>query len=238
MKKLVFLYLVTFFPAALAAQTPAVAQLGAVSALKTADLAVPAPGAPEAVPAGKVLMLLDTASGKVEAVIPVGGGFIYAASGRFVPAVFNGSGYILQTGQYLPVVGGGRAKPDGLSGKWLGQGEWTYQGSGAHCYMNLEFEDTRDYLLRKGGYFDCGFVGLASEPAKFLKSGTQLLTEDGQPAGSYEGGVIKLNEAYSENVGIVTTIKVDGLHFDYSEIWTEKSGKELYVITGRLFTGG
>lgn len=233
MKKIVFLAAI-IFPAALYAQEPALAQLGGLSA--GAELsAAPAPQA--AAVAGTVL-LLDPRTGTVQPVIQVGGGFIYAATGQFVPAAFNGSGYILQSGQYLPIAGGSRVKPDGLTGKWLGHGEWTYQGSGAHCYMNLEFTDTKDYLERKGGYFDCGFVGLASEPAKFIKKGTQLLTEDGRPAGSYENNLITLNEAYSETVGIVTTIKADGLHFDYSEIWTEAGGKELYVITGRLFTGG
>ena len=136
------------------------------------------------------------------------------------------------------IPAGVRARPDGLTGKWLGQGEWTYQGSGAHCYMDLEFEDTPEYLFRKGGYFDCGFAGLASEPAKFVKKGTLLLDGDGGEAGSYVNDTVTLKEAYGANVDIVTVIKRDGLHFDYSEIWTEKSGRELYVITGRLFTGG
>ncbi|OGR62622.1 MAG: hypothetical protein A2X31_02300 [Elusimicrobia bacterium GWB2_63_22] len=217
-------------PVSGSAQTAALAQLGDLP-----QAAVPQASAPET---KGTLLLLDPRTGRAEVVLPVGGGFIFAASGKFQPAAFNGSGYVLPGGTYMPIVGGSRAKPDGLTGKWLGQGEWTYQGSGAHCYMNLEFVDTKDYLERKGGYFDCGFVGLASEPAKFAKQGTQLIAEDGQVAGSYENNVVTLNEAYSENVGIVTTIKVDGLHFDYSEIWTEANGKELYVITGRLFTGG
>jgi len=126
----------------------------------------------------------------------------------------------------------------GLSGKWLGQGEWTYQGSGAHCYMNLSFEENDDYLIRKGGYFDCQVVGLNVEPARFRKKGTQLLNEDMNVIGSYENNIIKLNEVYSADVDIFTTIKVDGLHFDYSEIWKKKDGSELYNISGRLFTGG
>ncbi len=233
MKKIVFLFVLSVIPASLSAQTAALTQLGGADALTAA--AVPAVSSPEA---KGTLLLLDPRTNKVEVVIPAGGGFIFAATGKFQPAAFNGSGYVLPGGLYMPVVGGSRAKPDGLTGKWLGQGEWTYQGSGAHCYMNLEFTDSKNYLERKGGYFDCGFVGLASEPAKFAKQGTQLIAENGQVAGSYENNVITLNEAYSETVGIVTTIKVDGLHFDYSEIWTGSDGKELYVITGRLFTGG
>ncbi|OGR43830.1 MAG: hypothetical protein A2X35_08955 [Elusimicrobia bacterium GWA2_61_42] len=247
MKKTAFLFLITLLPAALAAQQTALAQLDGLAAVKAADApqaALPSAPAPQAKSA---LLLLDPRTGKVEVVIPTGGGFIYAASGKFVAAVFNGSGYITSSGQYLPVVGGGRkAAPGrqaaraglGISGNWLGWGEWTYQGSGAHCYMDMAFEEGADYLFRKGGYFDCGMVGLAVEPARFVKKGTQLLDEAGQAAGSYENNVITLNEVYSESVDIFTTIKRDGLHFDYSEIWKLKDGSELYNISGRLFTGG
>ena len=188
-----------------------------------------------------VVMLLDPRTGRAQPVIQVGGGFIYANTGQFVAAVFNGSGYILPNGQFYPVVGGrSSANPDNrLTGKWTGWGEWTYQGSGTRCEsMTLTFEDGNEYLDRKGGYFDCGFVALASEPGRWLKRGTDLIDESGAVAGSYENGNVTLKEAYGENVDIVTTIKVSGLHFDYSEIWTEKSGRPLYVITGRLFTGG
>jgi len=200
---------------------------------------IPALDAAAASSRGTVL-LLDPRTGKVQPVIQVGGGFIYAATGQFVPAVFNGSGYILQTGQFLPVVGGRSSNPENrLTGKWTGWGEWTYQGSGTRCdVMWLLFDDGKDYLERKDGYFDCGFVGLASEPARWTKKGSQLLDQNGADAGSYENGNVVLKEAYSENVDILTTIKVSGLHLDYSEIWTEKSGRELYVITGRMFTGG
>ncbi|MCM2266604.1 MAG: hypothetical protein NDI60_02390 [Elusimicrobiales bacterium] len=143
-------------------------------------------------------------------------------------------------GQSLPAADGRAANPENsLAGKWTGWGEWTYQGSGTRCdVMWLIFEDKKDHLERKDGYFDCGFVGLASEPARWTKQGPLLLDQNGAEAGSYEKGTVVLKEAYSENVDILTTIKVSGLHFDYSEIWTEKSGRELYVITGRMFTGG
>lgn len=126
-----------------------------------------------------------------------------------------------------------------LAGKWTGWGEWTYQGSGTRCdMMTLTFAEGKDFLERKGGYFDCGVVALASEPARWTKKDGLLLDASGAEAGSYSGGAYTLREAYGENVGIVTKIKVSGLHFDYSEVWTEHAGRELYVITGRLFTGG
>lgn len=214
------------------AQESALAQLG----FAAARAEVPEASAPKA-----LQLVLDPRTGRTEAVIPAGGGFVYAASGKFQPAVFNGSGYILPDGRYLPVVGGGKAANPGnsLTGKWTGWGEWTYQGSGTRCtMMTLTFDDGKDYLDRKGGYFDCGFVALESEPGRWTKKDGLLFDANGAEAGSYGKGAFVLKEAYSENVDILTTIKVDGLHFDYSEIWTEKSGREIYVITGRLFTGG
>jgi len=240
MKKIIFLSVLALFPAALFAQTTALSQLGGAAALK--GICIPpaaVPAVPEASKDRNTLMLLDPRTGRVETVIPVGGGFIYASTGQFQPAVYNGSGYILSNGQYMPVVGGSRkAQPSGLTGKWLGWGDWTYQGSGTHCDMSMEFEEGADYLLRKGGYFDCSVVGLNIDPARFARKGTQLLDQKGAVVGSYEDNVITLNEAYDANVDIKTVIRVNGLHFDYSEIWTEKNGKELYNIQGRLFTGG
>ncbi|MBI5742980.1 MAG: hypothetical protein HY952_00360 [Elusimicrobia bacterium] len=238
MKPTTLLMILAALPASLRAQAPALAQLGGAAGERAVEFVQPAvPGPVDAVRNTQVL--LDPRTGKTFVAIPAGGGFIIASNGQFVAAAFTGSGYALPSGQYFPVVGKSRAKEDGLTGKWTGWGEWTYQGSGAHCdVMWLAFDDRKDYLERKGGYFDCGFVGLASEPAKFTKKGTQLLDVDGNPAGSYEGNVIKLNEAYSETVDIATTITVSGLHFDYSEIWTQKGGREIYVITGRMFTGG
>lgn len=242
---LTFVFALGLLPAAVSAQGAALAQLdGAAVAAPGVKAELPAaPGAE----ARRAQLLLNPATGKVEVVIPVGGGFIYAASGKFVPAVFNGSGYVTSDGQYLPLVGSRAAAKrndgpvrasGGLSGRWLGWGEWTYQGSGTRCdSMTLTFEDAPGYLDRRGGYFDCGFVALESLPARFTKRGTELLDESGAVAGSYEGNVVTLTEAYSENVDIFTTIKVDGLHFDYNEIWKDKGGKEIYVITGRLFTG-
>ncbi|MBI4350376.1 MAG: hypothetical protein HY550_02955 [Elusimicrobia bacterium] len=72
------------------------------------ELNLPLPQAAEAVtPRSRdTLTLLDPRNGKVYVVVPVSGGFINISTGLFVPAVYNGSGYVLPSGQYLPVVGG------------------------------------------------------------------------------------------------------------------------------------
>ncbi len=235
MKNIIALTLLCLLPSALRAEGPALDQLTAVPAAASALTEVPA-----ATPDKGTQVLVDPATGKAHVVIPVGGGFVYAQTGKFQPAVFNGSGYVLPDGRFLALAGSRGANPENnLTGRWIGWGEWTYQGSGTRCdVMTLTFEDGKDYLDRKGGYFDCGMVSLAVEPARFVKKGTQLLDQGGAAVGTYENSVITLTEPYSESVDIFTTIKRDGLHFDYSEIWRLKDGSELYNITGRLFTGG
>ncbi|HAH32203.1 MAG TPA: hypothetical protein DCL44_07820 [Elusimicrobia bacterium] len=230
MKKIMAFFVFAMLPMLAGAQGPALSQLGE----DIAQIVVPE----ASVVARNTVVLLDPRTGKTFVVIPTGGGFIYASNGQFVQAVYNGSGYILPSGQYLLVVGGVRQGSAGISGSWLGQGEWTYHGSGAHCYMSMEFEEGADYLFRKGGYFDCSVVGLNIDPARFVKKGTQLLDQDGLVVGSYENNEITLNEIYNNTVDITTIIKINGLHFDYSEIWREKEGSELYNIQGRLFTEG
>jgi hypothetical protein len=123
-----------------------------------------------------------------------------------------------------------------LSGKWIGQGEWTFDGSGSHCFMNLAYAENKDTLSRSEGYFDCDMVGLSIPEAQFKKEGTKLLNENNEVVGSYIGNEINIHEAYNENIDILTTIQVQNLHMDYKEVWTEKDGTILYKITGRLFT--
>ncbi|MFA6434911.1 MAG: hypothetical protein WCW52_09470 [Elusimicrobiales bacterium] len=125
-----------------------------------------------------------------------------------------------------------------ISGKWTGQGEWSYHGSGDHCYMSLSFEEGEDYLVRKGGYFDCSAVGMEIEPARYKKQGARLLDQDGEVIGSYENNVIRIKEPDTDNLEIFTTITISGLHFDYYEVWQKKDGTEIYNIRGRLFNSG
>lgn len=94
-----------FALAAPAAAQDAVSQLGA-AAPAAEELVIPAP---DFMPAAKTtFLLLDPRTGRTHVVIPAGGGFIYAATGRFEPAVYNGSGFILRDGTYMPVVGGAK----------------------------------------------------------------------------------------------------------------------------------
>jgi hypothetical protein len=123
-----------------------------------------------------------------------------------------------------------------ISGHWTGQGEWTYEGSGQHCFMNMSFKENQNKIERVGGSLDCDMVSLGIDSLTLTRSGKDLLDENNNIVGSYENDTLKMTEAYSESVDIKTEIKVNGLHFDYQERWVLKTGDEIYNITGRLFT--
>jgi hypothetical protein len=94
-----------FAMAAPAAAQDAMTQLGA-AAPAAEELVVPAP---DSVPAAKsTFILLDPRTGRTHVVVPAGGGFVYAQTGKFEPAVFTGSGFVLRDGTYMPVVGGAK----------------------------------------------------------------------------------------------------------------------------------
>jgi hypothetical protein len=73
-----------------------------------------------------VQVILNTQTGHTHNVIQTGGGFIDTATGQFYAATFNGSGYILPTGQYLPVVNGKRGDEAG-AGRWAALVEKTLE---------------------------------------------------------------------------------------------------------------
>lgn len=122
-----------------------------------------------------------------------------------------------------------------ITGHWSGWGDWTYEGSGTHCYsMKLDLEETDGLLTRHGGYFDCQIVALDVAPAQWEKRGNNLLI-DNQIVGSITDKGLHLEEKYSEEVKIITDITYDGNHMDYTETWFNKDQIVVYEITGRFF---
>jgi hypothetical protein len=122
-----------------------------------------------------------------------------------------------------------------FSGNWIGWGTWTYEGSGTHCdTMTLGFIETKDKIIRTGGYFDCQVVGLEVDAREWTKQGNNLLF-DGLVVGSFTENSIHLTEKYSETVKVVSDIVMNAGHFDYSESWYGKDDAEIYEIKGRLF---
>lgn len=124
----------------------------------------------------------------------------------------------------------------GLQGAWQGWGQWTFDGDGPGCPdMRIAFQENTQTLKRLGGYFDCGIAGLDLAEATFEKQNGNLVV-DGLVIGAYDGsGGYEYTEPYNEQTNVTTTIKVDGKHFDYQELWKQTDGRLLYRITGRFF---
>lgn len=82
---------------------------GALAQLPSGPAAAPAASLASSAPAAErgMLLLLDTRTGKTHVAVAAGGGFVYAATGKFQPAAFTGAGYVLPDGSYFAVVGGG-----------------------------------------------------------------------------------------------------------------------------------
>lgn len=123
---------------------------------------------------------------------------------------------------------------DGIHGDWTGWGQWTFEGSGTKCVMNLQFRESEKTLKRLGGKFDCDFVGMEIPEMEWTKEGGALFIE-GQKAGTFTETSILYTEKYSETVTVETSMQMDGRHVDYQEIWYEKNNEVLYEIKGRLF---
>lgn len=122
-----------------------------------------------------------------------------------------------------------------LQGKWMGFGQWNYQGSGTRCdVMTLGFSESHNKLQRLNGSFDCGMVSLDLPAQEFLRDGNNLLIGD-QIVGSVDGDRYQWTEQYSETVKVNNVILVEGTHLTYSETWIHKDGSTLYQISGRLF---
>lgn len=122
----------------------------------------------------------------------------------------------------------------GIHGDWTGWGQWSFEGSGTRCVMNLQFRDSERTLKRLGGKFDCDFVAMEIPEMEWVKDG-EALAIDGQKVGTLTEHAVSYTEKYSDTVTVETSIQIDGRHVDYQEIWYEKNNEVLYEIKGRLF---
>lgn len=119
-----------------------------------------------------------------------------------------------------------------VTGRWQGQGEWTYDGKGTNCpVMLLAYEETASSLKRTKGFFECGVVALHSDPIAWQRQGQELLL-DGQKAGVINETGFTASEGFSADVTVTTQFTIKDQTADYLEIWRGKDGKEIYVIRG------
>jgi hypothetical protein len=123
-----------------------------------------------------------------------------------------------------------------VSGKWIGWGEWTYEGQGTDCKtMLIRYQETETEFKRLGGTFDCGIVVLHSDPLSWERRGNDLYLSGVKAGVLYPNG-FETSEPYNDEGTMVHTKFVrEGNHADYEERWVSKDGSEIYLITGRLF---
>lgn len=123
-----------------------------------------------------------------------------------------------------------------VSGKWIGWGEWTYQGQGTDCpTMVIRYQETESEFKRLGGTFDCGIVVLHSDPLSWERRGSELYL-GGVKAGVVHPNGFETSEPYNDEGTMVhTKFLREGNHADYEERWVSKNGNEIYLIRGRLF---
>lgn len=122
-----------------------------------------------------------------------------------------------------------------VSGKWVGSGEWTYQGQGTDCpRMQIRFQEAQSEFKRLGGTFDCGIVLLHSDPLSWERRGNDLYL-DGVKAGAlYPDGFEASEPVNDEGTMAHTKFVREGNQAEYEERWVSKNGNEIYLIRGRL----
>jgi hypothetical protein len=122
-----------------------------------------------------------------------------------------------------------------IQGNWYGWGEWKYEGSGMKCMdVTLSFNENATKLTRTAGHFGCDLLTLDLPTLNLEKIGSQLIL--GQSvAGSFTDAHYQWSEAYSPKVRIDVSIDRSANHLDYTEIWIDSSGAQIYQIQARLF---
>jgi hypothetical protein len=123
-----------------------------------------------------------------------------------------------------------------LTGSWIGQGEWNFQGSGDHCYFQMKFHESSTELVRESGSIDCSVVGTEIPAATWTKQDGQLIS-DGQVVGSETDSQILLHEFEEGGRAVDVRMDLKGTRFEYQEIWYDSNHQVLYDIHGTLFGG-
>lgn len=123
-----------------------------------------------------------------------------------------------------------------VSGKWVGSGEWTYQGQGTDCpTMVIRFQETEGEFKRLGGTFDCGIVVLHSDPLRWERRGNDLYLGGARAGALYPNGFETSEPVNDEGTMAHTKFVREGNRADYEERWVSANGNEIYLIRGQLF---
>lgn len=121
-----------------------------------------------------------------------------------------------------------------VAGDWTGWGDWTYEGTGDHCQVQMSFQQTTQTLTREKASFVCNIVQMDSPPVTWNLQGQSMLL-DGAIVGQWDENSFTATEKYSPSINIKMVMKVQDQHADYSEVWSDDKGQVLYNIQARLF---
>jgi hypothetical protein len=121
-----------------------------------------------------------------------------------------------------------------VTGQWFGTGTWGFQGSAVDCSMKMQYREDDSKLERVGGYFDCGLVGMHSDPLTWQKTNEGKLQMEGQDVGTISEAGFEATEDYGSDVKVTTKFRHDGRQGTYEERWVNDKGVEIYVIQGTL----
>ncbi len=125
-----------------------------------------------------------------------------------------------------------------LTGNWIGWGTWSYQNEndGVKCdTMQMAWTETDTSLVLEKGSYDCGVVGMEIDQIKWTRQGQNILDENQNVVGQYDGTDLKMTLAGpNPTTKINVSLHQEAGHFDYREVWyTDK--EKIYIIKGRLF---
>jgi hypothetical protein len=122
-----------------------------------------------------------------------------------------------------------------IQGKWIGWGEWKFDGNGMACRtVQLAFNDDAKQLARVIGSLDCDQVFMEISPLTLEKSGGRLLL-DQKVVGDFTENHYHWIEPYSPTVNVEVLMDRAANHLDYQERWINVSGQKIYEINARLF---
>lgn len=129
-----------------------------------------------------------------------------------------------------------------LHGDWLGWGTWKYQGQspGMKCQsMSMTWSESKQHISLDQGKYDCEFFVMYLGKTEWRIENEKLYDERNQEVGRYDGSnfEVYMPATEGETTAIHIQIKRVANHVDIQEIWYNAEEK-IYVIQGRLFTGG
>lgn len=129
-----------------------------------------------------------------------------------------------------------------LHGNWTGWGVWKYQGEdpGMRCQsMNMTWTESEKVISIDQGKYDCDFFVMHLGKTEWRIQDGQLFNEAKKEVGTYDGTnfEVYMPAAEGETTSIHIKLKREANHIDFREVWYNEKEK-IYVIEGRLFTGG